>query len=443
MAGVQSDVEKTLSRDLTLYIEPLIQVNTTQDDINKISTTDMLSWFQTKVNISEFVKCFQKLNDRFYVTCKDRECKEVLLNDFSRFEIRGIIYLMRNAHPLTWESRKNYIDITLYNLPFEIKPDSVIQKFQKYATIIIELRSPTFRSFPTIQSGVRVVRVKALHTHIPRRIFIKGQPITVKYDGQPPPDRKCHNCGEYGHISRECGQEKRPVWGFASSRPRPSEVRPDNTDEDLGSATGLPSNNPNTDVLGDNVEGQTETQEVRNQEDEPEVRDHTESREPNKERLESNQIKIDEVRDQNEHIELTEEREEGEVIDSENENEGKNSEQNEKQNTFAEDLIDVLTVDNDTSEKETIENPILSNIDDEFPTINIISPLKSPVKRAAVAQNVDKSLKPKYKAKDFHKISSENKTGTKKSIKGKQNEKRERLSTGESEKERKEKKSKQ
>jgi hypothetical protein len=65
-------------------------------------------------------------------------------------------------------------------------------------------------------------------------------------------------------------------------------VRPDNTDEDLGSATGLPlfngrlsSNNPNTDVYGDNVEGQTETQEVRNQEDEPEVRDHTESRETN------------------------------------------------------------------------------------------------------------------------------------------------------------------
>ena len=116
MAGVQSDnlgqdefifgedinlnVEKTLSRDLTLYIEPLIPVNTTQDDINKISTTDMLSWFQTNVNITEFAKCFQKLNDHFCVTCKDRECKEVLLSDFSRFEIRGIIYLMRNAHPL-------------------------------------------------------------------------------------------------------------------------------------------------------------------------------------------------------------------------------------------------------------------------------------------------------------------------------------------------------
>ena len=203
-------------------------------------------------------------------------------------------------------------------------------------------------------------------------------------------------------------------------------MRPDNTDEDLGSATGLPpfdgrlsSNNPNTDVYGDNVEGQSETQEVRNQEDGPEVRDHTESREPNKERLESNQIKIDEGRDQNEHIELTDEREEGKVIDSENENGGKNSEQNEKQNTFAEDLIDVLTVENDTSEKVTIENPILSNIDDEFTTIDIISPLKSPVKSAAVAQDVDKSLKPKYKAKDFHKISSENKTGTKKSIKGK------------------------
>jgi hypothetical protein len=46
--------------------------------------------------------------------------------DWIVLEIRGIIYLMRNAYPLTWESRKNYIDITLYNLPFEIKPDSVV-----------------------------------------------------------------------------------------------------------------------------------------------------------------------------------------------------------------------------------------------------------------------------------------------------------------------------
>ena len=111
----------------------------------------------------------------------------------------------------------------------------------------------------------------------------------------------------------------------------------------------------------------------------------------------------------------------------------------------------MLTVENDKSEKVTIENPILSNIDDEFPTIDIISPLKSPVKSASVAQDVDKPLKPKYKAKDFHKISSENKTGTKKFIKGKK-KKWNLFSffflplmdlTGESEKERKEKKSKQ
>jgi hypothetical protein len=99
-----------------------------------------------KVNISEFVKCFQKLNDRFYVTCKDRECKEVLLNDFSRFEIRGIIYLMRNAHPLTWESRKNYIDITLYNLPFEIKPDSVSPRTSVFG--LLDDKRPSKRGKP-------------------------------------------------------------------------------------------------------------------------------------------------------------------------------------------------------------------------------------------------------------------------------------------------------
>ena len=73
--------------------------------------------------------------------------------------------------------------------------------------------------------------------------------------------------------------------------------------------------------------------------------------------------------------------------------------------------------------KVTIENPILANINDEFPPIDFISPLKSPVKSASVAQDVDKPLKSKYKAKDFHKINSENKTGIKKSIKGKKRKK--------------------
>jgi hypothetical protein len=41
--------------------------------------------------------------------------------------------------------------------------------------------------------------------------------------------------------------------------------------------------------------------------------------------------------------------------------ESKNSEQNEKQNTFAEDLIDVLTVENDKSEKVTFVNRKLLN----------------------------------------------------------------------------------
>ena len=75
MAGVQSDnlgqdefifgedinlnVEKTLSRDLTLYIEPLIQVNTTQDDINKISTTDMLSCFRQKLISQSLLNVFK------------------------------------------------------------------------------------------------------------------------------------------------------------------------------------------------------------------------------------------------------------------------------------------------------------------------------------------------------------------------------------------------
>jgi hypothetical protein len=98
--------------------------------------------------------------------------------------------------------------------------------------------------------------------------------------------------------------EKRPSKGGKPvADPKSSSVLSGLTSEGLGRLltkphTGLFSwpHSRDTDVYGDNVEGQTETQEIRNQEDEPEVRDHTESREPNKERLESNQIKIDEVR---------------------------------------------------------------------------------------------------------------------------------------------------
>lgn len=463
---INLNAEKVLPRDLTIYIESL---NTTQDDDNKLSTTDMLGWFQTKFNVAEVIKCFQKVNNTFYVTCQDNDCKEALLNDFSRFEIRGIVYIMRNAHPLTWETRKSYIDITIYNLPFEIKPDSVVQKFRKYTSTIIELRSPTFRSFPTIQSGVRVVRVKSLHTHIPRRIFIKGQLITVKYDGQPQPEKKCHNCGEYGHISRECSHEKRPVWGFSSSRTRPFEGQKEKN-EDEGSETGifvgrvgfgtgfppfdtsLSSNKPktdeadfpniaNTEILThkDDIEGQPEET---SKENEPEVREiNIDSQEPIKERLETNQIQKDEVSQQNDNIENTEEMEEGEVIDIENE--GKILEQNVEENTSAEDLIDVVTEGKEISETVTIEKTTLPKIDDDFSPIEIISPITSPVKNVSVVQDVDKPLKPKYQAKDFQKVISENNTDKKKSTKGKKNEKRIRLSTGESDKDRKEKKSKQ
>ena len=206
-------IPKVLPRTLTLTIAPIKSDESEVIPALDITTTsDLLTFFQTKIDIAEFVTCFQRVTkENFLVTCKDTDCVEVMLNDFSKFTFNDIDFEMKRAGPLVWEAMSDSIDITIYGLPFEIGPRAVYRKLMQFCQII-DIRSPGFKDFPNIMSGVRIVKAKVINKPIPRKIYISGQLVTIRYEGQPISEKQCYNCKEYGHISKECTKEKR-VWG--------------------------------------------------------------------------------------------------------------------------------------------------------------------------------------------------------------------------------------
>ncbi|CAC5375497.1 CNBP [Mytilus coruscus] len=44
-----------------------------------------------------------------------------------------------------------------------------------------------------------------LYRQIPKKLYIKGQSVSIKYEGQPQ-GKKGYSCGDHGHISKDCPQ---------------------------------------------------------------------------------------------------------------------------------------------------------------------------------------------------------------------------------------------
>lgn len=89
-----------------------------------------------------------------------------------------------------------------------VKPlvdDSIVaKKFEQFGTVD-RIQRLHFRDFPLVENGVRLVFLKNLvaDTFIPPSLFIAGQRVSVRYEGQWA-ITPCSNCKEKGHLRRKC-----------------------------------------------------------------------------------------------------------------------------------------------------------------------------------------------------------------------------------------------
>ncbi|CAC5424966.1 CNBP [Mytilus coruscus] len=127
-------INKSIARSLTAKIiktSPLQKEGSSniiqKENVDKITTTDILTHFQTIINVSDLIICLQRINQEQYL------------------------------------------------------------------------------------SGVRIVRIASLEKQIPRKIYIHGQLVTIRNEGQQNL-KKCYKCNDYGHIAKDCGNEPKRRW---------------------------------------------------------------------------------------------------------------------------------------------------------------------------------------------------------------------------------------
>ncbi|CAG2249257.1 unnamed protein product [Mytilus edulis] len=186
-------INKTIARHLTAKITKTspLQKENLSDNIqkeklveDKITTTDILTHLQTITNVSDLIKCLQRINqDLYMVTCKDSTSLQTFLGKFAKFQIGNTEFTTEKAGPLQWENKKDFIDVLIYGMPFEVKPAI---------------------------SGVRIVRIASMEKPIPRKIYIQGQLVTIRYEGQQNL-KKCYKCNEYG-LAIDCRNEPKRKW---------------------------------------------------------------------------------------------------------------------------------------------------------------------------------------------------------------------------------------
>ena len=211
------DTVNGIDRPMTLYL------HSEDDDSSDIQTVDIIKTLSMSNEFYDFdiseIASLQKCDaGSYYMSFHSEKFRENFETKYQKFQVNSEEITVKQASPLIFSVKSNYIGITIFGVPWEIDDEAIANKLEPYVEGFKDIYHTTFSSYPTIESGVRIMNVKRVIKNIPPKLYIRGQRVGIKYEGQQR-GKLCYNCGKTGHLAKDCKGENKAISKTRSEFP--------------------------------------------------------------------------------------------------------------------------------------------------------------------------------------------------------------------------------
>ena len=179
--------------------------------------TDRLFAFLNNLDVLDKVECIQKLtiqNDQIHeITTKTTDDRTTILNLLNQQPIRieEIILTVTDNRTLRDLVKIPLIKVLIFEAPYELEDQDILHKLMLYGDLQEYMVYNHKYRGTNVFNGVRSLNFKKIYKPIPTTLFIRGNRIKLKHEGQ---DREpvCGICKKKGHYRDKCpGTSNLPV----------------------------------------------------------------------------------------------------------------------------------------------------------------------------------------------------------------------------------------
>lgn len=171
-----------------------------------IKSEKILAYLQG-VNLIEKTECLQtiyKEEKTYYeITAKTFQNKEEIETQLNRkICIENEVLKQTDNRELKDIIKRPVISVIIYEAPYELADLHILNKLKQYGEVKGEIQRHRYRG-TNILNGNRSLNFSKINLSIPTTLYVKGNRIRIKYDGQ---DRTaiCSFCRERGHYKLVC-----------------------------------------------------------------------------------------------------------------------------------------------------------------------------------------------------------------------------------------------
>lgn len=160
------------------------------------------------LKLSDRVACIQNISRRedqtlYEITFKENkdECMRVMAANVLVW--RGLTLKPTDTRAVRDVRIKQTVTVLIYEAPFELENKHIYTKLQKYGELHSQYVGRHHYKNTTIQNGVRSLEFKTLTTAIPTTMFVRGNLIRLRHEGQVRVPF-CTVCRTRGHYRLDC-----------------------------------------------------------------------------------------------------------------------------------------------------------------------------------------------------------------------------------------------